>query len=137
MFVRLFRLIANRSARSLACVEISTASDSFYLNLEIAANPWRRALGMMGKTEMHESDGMIFVYPYPRNVRLWMANTPLSLDAIFVADTGHILKVAHRLQPYSRRWVASGGSTKWVLEIAGGQAMRLGIAAGDRVRLPI
>lgn len=91
---------------------------------------------MMGKTELHDVDGMIFVYPQPRNVRLWMTNTPLSLDAIFVADTGHILKVAHRLQPYSRRWVVSGKPAKWVLEIAGGQAMRLGIAEGDKVRLP-
>jgi uncharacterized membrane protein (UPF0127 family) len=137
MFARLFRLIANRSPSARARVEISTASNSVYLNLEIADNPWRRALGMMGKTEIHDGDGMIFVYPRPRNVRLWMANTPLSLDAIFVAETGHILKVAHRLQPYSRRWVASGAPTKWVLEIAGGQALRLGIAAGDSVHLPI
>jgi len=90
---------------------------------------------MMGKTEIRENDGMIFVYPRPRNVRLWMANTSLSLDAIFVDENGRILKIAHRLQPYSRRQVSSGKPAKWVLEIAGGQAMHLGIAAGDRVRV--
>jgi len=135
MFVRLLRLIANRCASCLARVEIATASNSVYLNLEVADSLWRRALGMMGQTEIHENDGMIFIYPHPRNVRLWMANTPLSLDAIFVDDTGRILKIAHRLQPYSRCRVSSGRRAKWVLEIAGGEATRLGIAAGDRVRL--
>lgn len=137
MFVRLIRLIANRSPGARVRVEISTASNFVCLNLEIAETPWQRSLGMMGKTELHDGDGMIFVYPRPRNVRLWMANTPLSLDAVFVADTGHILRIAHRLQPYSRHWVASGAPTKWVLEIGGGQAMHLGIAAGDSVHLPI
>ena len=134
MFIRLLRLIANRRACRLARVEISTASNTVYLNLEIADSLWRRALGMMGKTKIHGNDGMIFIYPRPRDVHLWMANTRLSLDAIFVDSTGSILKIAHRLQPHSRRMISSEDRVIWVLEIAGCEAMRLGIATGDRVR---
>lgn len=121
--------------RGCADVEISTAATPVHLHLEIADNLWRRALGMMGKTQIAENAGMMFIYPRPRIVRLWMANTALALDAIFVDETGRILKIVHCLQPYSRRWVSSEQAAKWVLEIAAGQAMRLGIAAGDRVRL--
>jgi len=135
MLIRLLRLFEKRSARSLARVEISTASNPVYIHLEIADKLWQRALGMMGKKAIHANDGMIFIYPRPRNVCLWMANTPLSLDAIFVDDSGRILKIAHMLQPYSRQRVCSRQRVKWVLEIAGGESIRLGIAAGARVRL--
>lgn len=135
MITRLLRLIANRCAGVLGRVEIATAAGPVYLQLEMADKSWRRALGMMGKTQIRDNDGMLFVYPRPRLVRFWMANTALALDAIFVDGNGSILKIAHQLQPYSRRWVSSEKPAKWVLEIAGGQAMQLGIATGDQVRV--
>ena len=135
MLARLLRTIADRCASTRARVEIATAASPVHLDLEIADKAWRRALGMMGKTQLRENDGMLLLYPRPRIVRLWMANTPLALDAIFVDEAGRILKIAHRLQPNSRRWVSSEKPAKWVLEIAGGQAMHLGIATGDRVRV--
>jgi uncharacterized membrane protein (UPF0127 family) len=135
MFARLLRLIANRRPCALARVEIATTAGPVTLQLELADKSWRRALGLMGKTQILDNDGMLFVYPRPRLVRLWMANTALTLDAIFVDGDGCILKIAHRLQPYSRRWVSSEKPAKWVLEIAGGQSMQLGIAAGDQVRV--
>lgn len=135
MLARLLRLIANRCTNARARVEIFTSINPVHLSLEIADKRWQRALGMMGKKEMRGNDGMIFIYPRPRTVCLWMANTPLSLDAIFVDDTGRILKIASHLQPNSRRRVCSGQCVKWILEITGGESIRLGIATGDRVRL--
>ena len=136
MLSLLLRQIAKRYPGPFVDLEITACGKQVRLNLEIANNIWRRALGMMGRTEIAENSGMIFIYPHPRVVRLWMANTPLSLDAIFVDETGRILKIAHRLQPYSRRQVSSGEPVKWVLEIAGGQSMLLGIEAGNQISFP-
>jgi uncharacterized membrane protein (UPF0127 family) len=137
MLSLLLRLIAKRYPSKHARVEIATSGGPVHLDLEVADSLWRRALGMMGRTDINANGGMIFIYPHPRIVRLWMANTPLSLDAIFVDETSRILKIAHRLQPNSRRWVSSDTQVKWVLEIPGGQAIALGISTGDLVSLPI
>lgn len=105
------------------------------LSLELADTTFRRARGLMGRASLEGIDGMLFVYPWPRITRIWMANTHMPLDALFVDRSGIIVKIAADLQPLSKQWVSSEKPVKWVLEIASGQAAALGLLVGDRLAL--
>ncbi|GEM_PF-5983955 len=102
--------------------------------LELADSPLRRARGLMGRAAL-EGDGMLFVYPWPRTARIWMAGTHIPLDVLFVDRAGSIVKIAPELAPLDRKAVSSGQPVKWVIEIAAGRAAALGLAVGDRVRI--
>jgi uncharacterized membrane protein (UPF0127 family) len=68
---------------------------------------------------------------------MWMKNTPLSLDMIFVARDGHVVSLALGTEPFSERIIASGAPAAAVIEVAAGTAKRLSVAVGDLVRHPI
>lgn len=117
-------------------VEINMVSGgSAAFNLDVAKTMLQRSLGMMERAVIHPDGGMLFLYPWPRTVRIWMANTPLSLDIIFTNATGEVVKVVHKLKPFSRQWISSGQPVNQMIEIAGGTAERLGITAGAKVRI--
>jgi uncharacterized membrane protein (UPF0127 family) len=104
-------------------------------HLEVAATIWRRARGLMGRRNLTAEGGMLFVYPWRRVVRIWMADTPISLDVLFVAPDGDIVKIAPNLPPSSPRWTSSEVSVRWVIEVAAGTAAGCGIDVGDQVRI--
>ena len=76
---------------------------------------------------------MIFPETAPHPVGFWMANCPVPEDMIFIKPDGRIEHVARMTRPNDRTPVASGGDVSAVLEVAGGEAKRMGIRAGDRV----
>ncbi|MEE8371279.1 MAG: DUF192 domain-containing protein, partial [Sphingomonadales bacterium] len=78
--------------------------------------------------------GMIFYFFKTRIVRMWMKNTYLPLDMIFIRADGTIVSVAHSAVPESLVTVASEGVAVSALELSGGTAKRLGIKAGDLIR---
>ena len=79
---------------------------------------------------------MLFPYPVPQEVTMWMRNTYVPLDMIFIRADGVIHRIAERTEPFSERTIASQGPVTAVLELAGGAARRLGLKAGDRVIHP-
>ena len=95
-----------------------------------------RAQGLMFVTELRPDQAMIFVYDPPQPVSMWMKNTLLSLDMLFVDEGGCIVKVQERARPGSLATIAANVPVVLVMEIAGGQAGDLGIAVGDRVSRP-
>jgi len=70
-------------------------------------------------------------------VSMWMMNTKIPLDMLFITADGTILRIAANTEPYSTRTIESGGLVKGVMEIAGGSARLLGIRPGDHVLHPI
>jgi uncharacterized protein len=64
---------------------------------------------------------------------MWMKNTPLSLDMLFIDQHGVIARIEARTKPFSTEMIVSGSEVRAVLELAGGTARKRGIAAGDRV----
>jgi len=103
------------------------------LRVEVARNIWRRARGLMGRQRLAENSGMLFVYPWPRVVRIWMARVPMALDVLFIDRRGRVAQIAAELRPASVQWTCSSTAVSWVLELAAGVAERIGIAVGDRV----
>lgn len=122
----------------LASVEVQRGNEVVAdFELEIANTIFRRSRGLMGRSSLGRSNGMLFIYPWSRTVRIWMAGTPLPLDVIFVDKTGQIVKIEPNMKPFSRKAVSSGCSVKWVMELAGGEAARCGLAVGDFVRIAL
>jgi uncharacterized protein len=78
--------------------------------------------------------GMLFPSPAPREVSMWMRNTYIPLDMVFIRADGVIHRIEPMTEPLSENIVASNGPVLAVLELAGGAASRLGLKAGDVVR---
>ncbi|MEN9932562.1 MAG: hypothetical protein RIS17_1135 [Pseudomonadota bacterium] len=114
-------------------VTFETAKGRFAYKVEIAATPDQQACGMMFRDTMAPDTGMTFPMTPPRATGFWMENTALPLDIIYVSPAGRVLNV-RRGQPYSREVLTSAGITAEVIELSAGQAERIGLKPGDRVR---
>ncbi len=95
-----------------------------------------RAQGLMFVKEIRQDQAMIFVYDPPQRVAMWMKNTLIPLDMLFVDDAGCVVKVHEQARPHSLDAIESGLPVVLVVELQGGAARGLGIAAGDRVTRP-
>jgi uncharacterized membrane protein (UPF0127 family) len=102
-------------------------------DIEIASSDQEKALGLMFRTQLGDSEGMLFPYGKPTEVTMWMRNTYIPLDMVFIRADGVIHRIEVRAEPLSDRIISSGGPVSAVLELAGGAAERLGIKPGDRV----
>lgn len=116
-----------------APVEFVTARGRFTYRVEIAATSEQQACGMMFRETMAPGTGMAFPMQPPRATGFWMENTILPLDIIFVSPQGRVLNVRQG-QPYSRDVLNSAGVTGEVIELKAGEAERIGLKPGDRVR---
>lgn len=102
--------------------------------VELAQSAEEQARGLMFRTELQPNVGMVFPFKADRMASFWMKNTVIPLDIIFVRRDGSIESIAANTIPYSLDPVQSGEPVAAVLEIAGGRAAELGIAAGDIIR---
>jgi len=118
-------------------LEIVSKSGVHVFAIELAASNEERARGLMYRKELPEGRGMLFDFSPEQDVSMWMQNTYLSLDMIFIRADGRILTIAENTTPLSERIISSGGRVRGVLEVIAGTAKRLGIAPGDRVAHPL
>ncbi len=105
-------------------------------NVEIADDDATRALGLMNRTEMATSAGMLFIYPAPTRLSFWMRNTLIPLDMLFADETGVIRHIHENAIPLDETPIQGGDGLTHVLEINGGLASQLGISVGDALRHP-
>ncbi len=101
--------------------------------VEYAADEATRDQGLMFRTNLPERGGMLFFFDRPQIVTMWMKNTVLPLDMIFVGADGRVKRIARHTVPYSEAIISSGAPVKWVLEILAGQAKQYGITVGDKM----
>jgi len=118
-------------------LEIVSRSGVHVFAVELAATPEARARGLMFRKELPEGRGMLFDFRPDQEVSMWMRNTYISLDMIFIRPDGRILRIVENTEPLSERIIPSQGRVRAVLEVAAGTARRLGIAPGDRVAHPL
>jgi uncharacterized protein len=105
-------------------------------NVWIADDEPRRARGLMFVKHMAAGDGMLFVYPQPQVIAMWMKNTFIPLDMLFVAPDGKVVRVVANTEPHSLKTIESGDAVLGVVELAAGTAARLKIAPGAQVIHP-
>lgn len=102
--------------------------------VEVARTLAQKSKGLMFRTALGVGHGMLFPYDGAQEVAMWMRNTYISLDMLFIRADGVIHRIEANTEPFSERVIQSNGEVTAVLEIAGGEAKRLGIDAGDVVR---
>ena len=117
-------------------LEIVTSAGVHSFLIEVATTPEQQALGLMFRTELGEGKGMLFPHDEPRESTMWMRNTYIPLDMVFILPDGTIHRIEKRTEPFSERVIRSNGPVAAVLEIAGGTADKLGLGPGDKVRHP-
>lgn len=104
--------------------------------VEIADTPQSRSQGLMFRESMPKSAGMLFVYDAPQRATFWMRNTLIPLDMIFLDARGVVRHVHHEAIPGDETTIDGGRDILAVLEINGGLARAMGIAAGSQMRHP-
>ena len=115
-------------------VRIETAAGVRLFHVELADTPDQRARGLMFRRTLAPDAGMLFLFPPGDRPAMWMVNTWLPLDMLFVAADGRVVDVfARNTVPRSRLTISSPHPARMVLELGGGTARRLGIEAGDRL----
>ena len=107
------------------------------IDVEMAETPKEKELGLMFRTELADNQGMLFPYGAPQEVTMWMHNTYIPLDMVFIRADGTVHRIEQRAEPLSDRIISSEGQVSAVLEMAGGAAERLGLKPGDRIRHPL
>jgi hypothetical protein len=118
-------------------LEIISKNGVHVFAVEFAVTNEERARGLMHRRELPEGRGMLFDFSPEQDVQMWMQNTYVSLDMIFIRADGRILRIAENTEPLSERIISSGGRVRGVLEVVAGTAKKLGIAPGDRVAHPL
>jgi uncharacterized protein len=102
----------------------------------LADTPQRMAQGLMFVRSLPAMRGMLFVHPEPRSISMWMKNTYIPLDMVFIDARGRIQQIIEKTQPHSLQLIQSSSPARAVLEIAGGEASRLGLHTGQQVTHP-
>ena len=123
--------VAARSPTETLVLE--TANGRHEIRVEVAETDAQKALGLMFRTDVPTGTGMLFPHDEPREITMWMRNTYVSLDMIFITAAGIVHRVEHGTTPMSEDVIASKGSVTAVLELKAGEARRLGVGPGTRV----
>ena len=121
------------TAAETQTLEIVSKTGVHVFTVEFAVTPEERERGLMFREELAEGRGMLFDFDREQDIAMWMQNTYLSLDMIFIRGDGRIHRIAENTEPLSTRIISSGGPVRAVLEVIAGTAKKFGIAPGDRV----
>mgnify|MGYP002817248391 FL=1 len=115
-------------------ISIVSGDKTHSFRVELALTHQQQMQGLMFRRRMAPDAGMLFVYKREEPIAMWMKNTYIPLDMLFIARDGKIVKIAERTVPLSQATISSGGEVVAVLELNAGTASRLGIGPGDRVQ---
>jgi len=119
-------------------LEIETGDhQSHSFRVSVAVKPEDRQRGLMYVKDLHPDQGMLFDLGESRVASMWMKNTPLPLDMLFIRADGHISSIVRETEPFSRTPIYSNEPVIAVLELLGGTCDRLGIHPGDIVTHPV
>ena len=123
--------------QALEPLAIETAAGPQRFQVEVARDDADRQQGLMFRRSLAPDRGMLFDFARVEPVSMWMQNTYLSLDMLFIRRDGTIARIAADTEPLSTRIIPSGEPVLSVLELPAGTARRLGIRPGDRVEHPL
>ena len=115
-------------------LSVESGGRSHAFKVWIAATEPRRNQGLMYVEALPAARGMLFLFDAPQAAAFWMKNTLISLDLLFIAPDGRVIRIAENATPMSEATIDSMGLVSGVLELAGGTSRRLGFKVGDRVR---
>lgn len=111
-----------------------TSTGEHKFDVEIAVTRDQQSRGLMFRRSMDPRQGMLFIYNEPQYVSMWMRNTYIPLDMVFIRADGKVHRIEASTEPLSERIIESGDKILAVLELVGGTAAKLNLKPGDEVR---
>jgi uncharacterized protein len=121
-------------AQGLTPLVISTRTGEHRFQVEFAATPEARSRGLMFRRSLPANQGMLFDFGRDEDVGMWMQNTYIPLDMLFIRADGRIARAERSTTPFSTDVIQAGEPVRAVLELNAGTARRIGLASGDVVR---
>lgn len=118
-------------------LSIITATGTHPFSVEVMRTPRELEKGLMFRTSMPEDHGMLFDFQTEQSVMMWMKNTYIPLDMIFMGKTGKVVGIVANAKPMSDQILGVVAPTYAVLELNGGEAAKIGLKVGDKVDHPI
>ncbi|WP_319520329.1 DUF192 domain-containing protein [uncultured Martelella sp.] len=115
---------------------LHTESGDYPLVVEVATSSPQRQRGLMYRTALERGHGMIFDFGQSRPASMWMANTLIPLDMVFIRADGTVSGFHEQAEPESKAIISSSEPVRYVLEIGGGEAEAYGLKPGDTVSGP-
>lgn len=112
---------------------IATKSGEFNYRVEVADTNRLKSIGLMYRSSMPEGQGMLLLNEKPQRMNIWMKNTFIPLDIIYIDSNGHIVKIVENARTESTTVMPSDGKVKAVLELNSGQVRQKNISVGDSV----
>jgi len=137
MVTGLVMVAAPSRAAPFKSLEIVSKTGVHVFSVTLAKTPAEREKGLMFVKHLPDGQGMLFDFKSEQDVAMWMKNTYIPLDMLFIRGDGRIGRIAANTTPLSTAIIPSVVPVRAVLEIAGGTCARLGIKPGDRVAFPI
>lgn len=116
---------------------IVTEQGSYEFSVEVVSATEDMRRGLMFREEVPEKTGMLFDFGYTRRLSMWMKNTIVPLDMIFIRQDGEIVDIAENTTPFSLEPIISKQPALAVLEVAAGTCNHYGITRGDKVEHPV
>lgn len=113
---------------------VSAKGETHKFTVELALTPPQLEFGLMYRSKMPADHGMLFDFGTSRPVMMWMKNTQLSLDMLFLDKTGVVTHIQENAVPYSEAIISSNGPVAYVIELNGGIVKKLGLSVGDKVK---
>jgi uncharacterized protein len=122
--------------RSTLTIHSATRPDAHVFRIWLADTPARQQQGLMYVRDLPAEEGMLFLDRQSRVWGMWMKNTFIPLDMVFIDARGRVAAIFERTVPQSLQTVSHPKPVKAVLELRGGEAARRGLRVGDRVDHP-
>jgi uncharacterized membrane protein (UPF0127 family) len=117
-------------------IVIKTETGEHSFDIEVMTTGGERAKGLMFRRSMPDRSGMLFLYDRPQGAAMWMKNTFIPLDMVFIAEGGTVHRIETNTEPFSTALISSEGDIVAVLELNAGEAARIGLKRGDPVIYP-
>ncbi len=112
---------------------LTKSGKTYDFQVEIADTPLQRMKGLQGRHHLAEDAGMLFVFEEPQSIAMWMKDTLIPLDMLFIDTTNRIIKIHTAYTPGSLKSISSSGPVSAVLELNAGIAKKYGISIGDSI----
>ncbi|MDF9798120.1 uncharacterized membrane protein (UPF0127 family) [Catalinimonas alkaloidigena] len=117
----------------LVFLEQNTADTLAHIAIEVADDDSQRSQGLMYRSSMEDSTGMLFIFDEARPQSFWMKNTKIPLDIMYVSEDSTIFMIYKSVMPYSEKSIPSEENALYVVEVNGGFTNRNNIEQGDKI----
>ena len=135
-FLLFLPAVASGADCAPSLLDLRDGDSTLRFQVEVADDATERAQGLMHRESMPEFSGMLFIYETPQPVAFWMRNTLIPLDMLFFDASGRLERIHSGAIPLDETPIPGGNDIRYVLEINGGLAAKLGIEVGAEIRHP-